>query len=110
MRVGILTSHPIQYQAPWFRCLARMLDLYVFFAHRPNPAQQGEGFDQAFKWDVDLLEGFRSAFLTNVSKRPATNHFLGCDTPEVTQRIRDGKFDAFMVCGWHLKSYWQAVR
>jgi hypothetical protein len=40
MRLGILTSHPIQYRVPWFRALAKTLDLEVFFAHRQTAAEQ----------------------------------------------------------------------
>jgi glycosyltransferase involved in cell wall biosynthesis len=110
-RLGILTSHPIQYQAPWFRALAKVVDLEVFFAHRQTASEQGNaGFGVAFDWDVDLLSGYSHRFLENVSKNPGVNHFSGCDTPEIKQIIRDEKLDAFIVCGWCLKSYWQAVR
>jgi glycosyltransferase involved in cell wall biosynthesis len=111
MRLGILTSHPIQYQAPWFRGLAKAVDLEVFFAHRQSSAEQSKaGFGVAFEWDVDLLSGYSHRFLENRSPQPGVNHFSGCDTPEIRKIIRDGKFDAFVVTGWHLKSYWQAVR
>ena len=138
MRLGILTSHPIQYQAPWFRGLAREVELEVFFCHHPNAAEQGgAGFGVAFEWDVDLLSGYRHRFLKNVAAQPGVNRFCGCDTPEIKTllagtraredggwRMEDGNstpssilhppsskpFDAFIVSGWHLKSYWQAVR
>jgi glycosyltransferase involved in cell wall biosynthesis len=133
MRVAVLTSHPIQYQAPWFRGLAKRVDLEVFFAHRQSAAEQGKaGFGVAFDWDVDLLSGYKHRFLANVSRNPGVDHFAGCDTPEVKDIIAGTtgprnhgttgqlstdhgprtteRFDAFIVSGWHLKSYWQAVR
>ena len=119
MRLGILTSHPIQYQAPWFRALAGEADVQVFFAHQPGAAQQGEGFGQSFQWDVDLLAGYQHTFLKNVSRNPGASHFSGCNTPEIASIIspnskletRNSKlFDALIVNGWHLKCYWQAVR
>ena len=109
LRIGVLTSHPIQYQAPWYRSLARHCDLEVFFAHQPSREEQGEGFDQAFAWDVDLLDGYSNQYLKNWAKRPRTSHFGGCDTPEIATLIREGGFHAFIVNGWYLKSYWQAV-
>src|SRR5881396_2777986 len=85
MRLGILTSHPIQYQAPWFRALAKEVDLEVFFAHRPSAAEQGKaGFGVAFEWDVDLLSGYRYRFLKNLSNKPGVDRFSGCDTPGIT--------------------------
>lgn len=111
MRLGILTSHPIQYQAPWFRGLAKELDLEVFFCHYQSAKEQGEaGFGLEFEWDVDLLSSYKYRFLNNVAARPGVNRFAGCDTPEIREVIANRKFDAFIVSGWNLKSYWQAVR
>ena len=109
-RIGFLVSHPIQYSAPIFRELARRCDLTVFFAHRQTPEQQARaGFGVAFDWDVDLLSGYDSRFLVNVARQPSTDRFAGCDTPGIADEIARGKFDAFVVPGWALRSYWQAV-
>lgn len=110
LKLGILSSHPIQYQAPWFRELAKLVTLEVFFCFQPGPKEQAAGFGGTFTWDVDLLSGYESRFLKNRASQPSTNHFFGCDTPEIAGIIRDARFDAFIVCGWNLKSYWQAIR
>ncbi|MEN3368669.1 MAG: hypothetical protein V7609_812 [Verrucomicrobiota bacterium] len=110
MRIGFLVSHPIQYYSPWFRALAKRVDLHVFYAHRPNPKQQGEGFGHAFEWDTDLFSGYEHSFLVNCSPSPGTHHFSGCDTPEIATIIRESSFDVFVVFGWFLKSFWQAAR
>jgi glycosyltransferase involved in cell wall biosynthesis len=111
LRLGVLATHPIQYQSPLFRRLAeaRDLELSVYFAHRPTPAEQGVGFGIAFEWDTDLLSGFEHRFLRNVAARPGTEHFAGCDTPEIAEIVRRARFDAFLVMGWHVRSYWQAM-
>ncbi|MFM2294052.1 MAG: hypothetical protein RLZZ350_465 [Verrucomicrobiota bacterium] len=142
MKLGILTSHPIQYQAPWFRALARECDLQVFFAHHQTAAEQGKaGFGVAFEWDVDLLAGYEHKFLKNISATPGVNSFAGCDTPEIygiiggkddetiDHRLKisggarslpslmvnspivapSSPFDAFIVTGWYLKTYRQAM-
>jgi glycosyltransferase involved in cell wall biosynthesis len=110
VKLGILASHPIQYQAVWFRALSEAADVTVFFAYRPTAQQQSIGFDQPFEWDVDLLSGYRHIFLANKSRNPSSDRFLGCDTPEIAQIIESQSFDAFIVGGWNLKSYWQAIR
>jgi glycosyltransferase involved in cell wall biosynthesis len=110
MRVAIVASHPVQYQAPWFRALAEAVDLQVFFAWKPTPEQQAVGFGGSFQWDLDLLSGYKSKFLINRAERPSTSRFTGCDTPEVRALIRTQDFDVLIVCGWYLKSYWQAIR
>ena len=108
-RVGVLATHPVQYYGAWYRALARCVDLDVFFAHRPTPRQQGDGFGVGFQWDVPLLDGYRHRFLRNRARRPDPSAFLGCDTPEIAALVRDGRFDAFVVHGWASRSYWQAI-
>ena len=111
LRIGFLVSHPIQYYAPIFRALAQRCDLTVFFAHRQTAEGQAKaGYGVTFQWDVDLLSGYDSRFLTNVSRQPSTDLFAGCDTPGIVQEIEQGGFDAFLVPGWGLKSYLQAAR
>jgi glycosyltransferase involved in cell wall biosynthesis len=106
-----VTSHPIQYQAPWFQSLAREHDLVVFFAHRQDArGQAAAGFGHEFEWDVPLLDGYQSEWLRNESAAPGVDTFAGCDTPEIAERLRAGRFDACLVNGWYLKSYLQAVR
>jgi glycosyltransferase involved in cell wall biosynthesis len=110
MRLGILASHPIQYQAPWFRGLAQVADVTVFFAHRQTAAGQADaGFGVAFDWDIDLLACYRHMFLRNIASVPSVNEYGGCDTPEIAEIIPREKFDAFIVNGWYLKSFLQAA-
>lgn len=111
LRIGVLISHPIQYWTPIFRELDKLCDLSVYFAHRQTADQQARaGFGVPFEWDVDILSGYRSEFLTNISRNPSSDHFWGCNTPNIAARIADGRFDAFIVPGWALWSYWQAAR
>jgi glycosyltransferase involved in cell wall biosynthesis len=110
MRLAILTSHPIQFQAPLFREISRDIDVTVFFAHRATPEQQAAaGFGTKFDWDVDLLEGYAHSFLSNVSREPGVHHFAGCDTPEIGQKLSAERFSTLLVTGWNLKSYWQGI-
>jgi len=64
----VVTSHPVQYQAPLFQKLARhpQIDLTVYY--ESDFSLQGErdpGFGVPVKWDRPLLEGYRSKFLKN---------------------------------------------
>src|SRR5947209_8096546 len=110
MRLTIVTSHPIQYQAPLFRRLASEVELTVFFAHRASAKDQAmAGFNVPFDWDIDLLSGYRHQFLSNLSRSPAVNRFGGCDTPEIGRQLDAIGCDAVLVTGWYLKSFWQAI-
>lgn len=109
-RLAIVTSHPIQYQAPWFRALAREIDLCVFFCHRQSAeGQAAAGFGVAFEWDVPLLDGYEHRWLTNVAATPSVDTRSGCDTPGIADALDAGRFSACLVNGWYLKSYRQAV-
>jgi glycosyltransferase involved in cell wall biosynthesis len=111
-RLGILTTHPIQYQVPWFRALAVCpeVELTVHFCQIPDAMRQGDGFGVAFEWDLPLLEGYRYRVLRNVAKEPRVTSFWGCDTPEIDDVVRRGEFDALLVNGWVAKSCLQALR
>jgi glycosyltransferase involved in cell wall biosynthesis len=111
LRLGVLATHPIQYYSPLYRRLAAEpgVDVAVHFAHRPTPEEQGVGFGVAFEWDTDLLGGYEHRFLSNVAAHPGTSHFSGCDTPEIADIIRRERYDAFLLMGWHARSYWQAM-
>jgi glycosyltransferase involved in cell wall biosynthesis len=110
VKLAIVTSHPVQYQVPWFRALADVTDLTVFFCHRQDPDGQARaGFDVAFDWDVPLLEGYQHQWLRNRARRPDVSTPFGCHTPDIIPAIQRGGFDACIVCGWYLRSYVQAI-
>jgi len=109
-RLAIVASHPIQYQAPYFRELARNTELYVLFAHKVTPHDQSNaGFGVDFVWDIDLTGGLNHTFLENIAVPPGLDRYAGCDTPNIGRELANGKFDCLLVMGWHLKCYWQAI-
>lgn len=113
IKLAILTTHPIQYHAPWFRALASRpeIDLEVIYCHRTTPAEQAAaGFGVEFEWDVPILDGYPHGFLENISATPTVTRFGGLDTPEVGEIIERKKYDAMVVNGWHYKSAWQTMR
>ncbi len=110
--MAFVTSHPIQYQVPVFRCLATRadIDLTVLFAMLPDAASQGAGFGVAFEWDVPLLEGYRWQVLQNVSPSPSVTSYRGCDTPDIASTLRELQIDVVVVNGWVVKSCLQTLR
>jgi glycosyltransferase involved in cell wall biosynthesis len=112
MRLGIVASHPVQYQVPWYRSLASReeVDLTVYYALLPTPAQQGVGFGEQFAWDVPLLDGYRWQALPNAARAPSLDGFLASRTPAVTEVLETDRPDAVIVSGWHALSLLQAMR
>src|SRR5438552_18379092 len=95
LRVAVVTSHPIQYHAPWFRGLAGECRLQVYFAHRQSARDQAQaGYGVEFDWDLDLTAGYAHEYLPNVARNPNVYRLGGCDTPSIFQKLQAGRFDA----------------
>jgi glycosyltransferase involved in cell wall biosynthesis len=65
-RLGVLATHPIQYQAPLYQELARRgaVDLEVAFLSSDGARPYHDpDFGVTLAWDIDLLGGYRSTML-----------------------------------------------
>ncbi len=110
-QVAYLVSHPIQYQAPFLRYLAREADFELttfFLSDFSTRLHRDRGFDAELKWDVPLLEGYRSVTLSAapevVWNRPFPRRELGA-------RLLNGGFDALWIHGWaQLAQLWTLLR
>ena len=112
-RLAVLSTHPIQYQVPWFRALSKQpsIQLEVLYCHKATAAEQGAaGFGRDFDWDVPLLNGYEYRFLKNEASQPTISSFKGLNTPEIATLISSSRYDALLVHGWHYRSAWQAFR
>ncbi len=110
-RLGVLTTHPVQYYSAWFRQLSTRLDATVYYAFRQDArGQAAAGFEVEFEWDTPLLEGYRYRWLDNVAARPGLGRFRGCDTPEIAAVCARDRLQALLILGWNYKSAWQGWR
>jgi glycosyltransferase involved in cell wall biosynthesis len=110
IKLGILTSHPIQYQVPLFRELAKTYELIVYYMQDVTPEQQAKaGFGINFSWDTDLFSGYNYEYLENKASDPNVISFWGCNTPSIFKKVKQKKYDVFIVMGWYLYSYLQGI-
>jgi glycosyltransferase involved in cell wall biosynthesis len=110
-RLLVLTSHPIQYQAPLFRALAARpeIDLEVCFYCRWGVEMHVDPqFGVPVAWDIPLVEGYRSRFLRNFGIDDGPKRFLSLFNPEVTPLCLSKRFDAVWIQGWATSSNWLA--
>ena len=101
-RVAFLASHPIQYQVPLFRLLARSPDVefeVLFCTDHGVRSSFDVGFNRPIHYDVPLLDGYRHRFLRNVAPRPGLG-FAGQLNPEILADLSRSKFDALVVHGY----------
>lgn len=111
-RLAVLASHAIQYQGPLFRALAACpeIDLNVLFCSDSGlKPYHDNGFGREVKWDLPLLEGYRSEFLYNWSPSPSTSKFWGVINPAVMSRLSRGRYDALLIHGWSRSTNWLAM-
>jgi glycosyltransferase involved in cell wall biosynthesis len=106
-KLAIITSHPIQYYAPWFRALADTTDIAikVFYLWNFGVTKQVDaGFKQAFEWDIPLLDGYDYEFVPNISSNPGTQHFWGLQNPSLISRVQAYRPDAVLLMNYNYAS------
>ena len=113
-RLAIITTHPIQYNAPWFKLLNErgIIQIKVFYTWGEEVLRKkyDPGFDKNIEWDIPLLEGYEYTFVQNISKQPGSHHFIGIDNPTLIADIEDWNSTAILVFGWSFKSHLKALR
>ncbi len=112
VRLAIVTSHPVQYYAPWFRFLAGTgwYDLKVFYLWDGGVrAQHDPGFGLAVRWDVPLLDGYAHEFVPNTSAQPGTAHFSGLQNPTLPTRLAAFDPRAALLVGYNYQSFLRLI-
>lgn len=107
MRLAIVTTHPIQYYAPWFRFIAERaaVDLRVFYLWDFGTKETGDpDFGVAIKWDLPLTEGYAHTFVRNVSKTPGTSRFGGMHNPSLAEEVRAFAPDAVLMMAYNYRA------
>lgn len=111
-RLAVVTSHPVQYYAPWFRHLAADggLELKVFYLWDGGVrAHHDPGFGHAVQWDVPLLDGYAHEFVPNTSTRPGTARFSGLRNPTLPARLAAFDPNAAMLIGYNHLSFMRLI-
>jgi glycosyltransferase involved in cell wall biosynthesis len=112
-KLAVISTHPIQYNAPWFKLLAAKpkVDLKVFYTwSQAQERVKDKTFGRDIQWDIPLLEGYDYEFVENVSKNAGSHHFFGIDNPALITRIKAFDPDAILVFGWNFKSHLKVLR
>lgn len=100
-RVALVASHVIQYQAPFFRLLARErdLDLTVLYCSRAGAETYHDTeMGTTLRWDLDLLSGYHHSFLRNFGKGEGYARLIN---PGIVPALLHGHYDAVIFfLGW----------
>lgn len=113
-RLAIVTTHPIQYNAPLFKMVHARKNIEIKIFYTWSQSESGKKFDHGFgkeiKWDIPLLEGYNYSFVDNVSLSPGSHHYKGIDNPTLTKEIKEWNADAILIYGWAFKTHLNAIR
>jgi len=112
IRLAILSSHPIQYNAPFFAAIAKSpsVQLKVFYSWQGTSNKVDPEFGEKITWDIPLLEGYESSFVQNVAKDPGSHHFNGIYNPDMNRIIKSWGANVLLVYGWAFRTHLLAMR
>jgi glycosyltransferase involved in cell wall biosynthesis len=113
-RLAIVTSHPIQYNAPLFEWLSgrNKIDIRVFYTWGTSVLKDkfDPGFGKVIEWDIPLLQGYSFEFLENIAEDKGSHHFNGIINPNIIDIITNYRPDVLLVYGWSFKSHLTVMR
>jgi glycosyltransferase involved in cell wall biosynthesis len=113
-KLAVITTHPIQYNAPIFKMLQLRANIEVKVFYTWSQSAAGNTYDPGFKknisWDIPLLDGYAYTFIENVAAEPGTHHFGGINNPSLIKEIEAWNPDALLVYSWSFKSHLKVLR
>lgn len=112
-RLAIITTHPIQYQAPIWRALAQCQDLEIHVYFGSDFSIRGYkdvGFGVEVKWDVPLTEGYPHTFLSTDPRIKGTNGFFTLRASHLSAKLKEFQPHCALVCGYMPFFYLEAIR
>lgn len=112
-KLAIITTHPIQYNAPAFQHLsASGIQCRVFYTWGKSVLQNkyDPDFGKTIEWDIPLLEGYEYEFCENISKKPGSHDYYGIINPHLIHSIIQYKATHVLVIGWRFKSHLQVLK
>ncbi len=101
-KLAIVTTHPIQYQAPLWRALAGDpdLDVHVYFGSDFSVrSYRDEGFGVQFAWDVPLTDGYNHTFLSTDPTIDSSSQ-LRLNVRDFRRRLREFGPDRTLLYGY----------
>ena len=111
-KIAIITTHTIQYYAPWFRYLARENDfsIKVFYLWDFGITERVDrGFKQSIQWDIPLLSGYNYEFVPNQSSNPGTHHFWGFQNPSLVSAVKSFQPNTVLLMCYNYASIYNFI-
>lgn len=103
IRLAILSTHPIQYNAPLFRRMAEKTDweVHVFFSRTAEQVHYDPDFQRKVAWDTPLTEGYAHS---HVDAKTASG------VEDLKRSIEAFEPNALLVYGWNFPGHRQVMQ
>lgn len=116
MTLLVISTHPIQYQAPVYRAVQQQFGVptTVIYASDFSISGYRDGeFGASFAWDTDLLSGYTSHFLSRVATS-GPQSYATVTAAGLAPLLKQLDFRAVLLLGYqprfHLDAFWAARR
>ncbi len=113
MRLLVITSHPIQYNAPLFSYLEKHSNYSIRVFYTLGGISNSIvdcGFGVNENWNIDLLGGYQHEFIENTASRPSSLSYWGIKNPSLIEKIRIYNPDGIIVYGWKHQSHFSVLK
>lgn len=103
IRLAILSTHPIQYNAPLFRMISEQEDweIHVFFSRTSKQVSYDPDFQREVAWDTPLTEGYAHSHVDAIAPS-------GVET--LKQAIEVFQPSTLLVYGWNFPGHREVMR
>ena len=112
-KLAIITTHPVQYNAPLFKLLhqRKQIEIKVFYTWSQTEAglKYDPGFGKHISWDVPLLNGYPYLFSYNSALNPGSHHKKGIKNPNLITEINTWGANAILVYGWNFEGHQSVI-
>ena len=102
-KLAILSTHPIQYNAPLFRMFDEddQIQLHVFFSKTWAQTKYDPDFQREVIWDLPVSQGYSHSSYDAASQ---------AGKKELTKAIQSFEPDALIVYGWNFPGHFKVMR
>ena len=110
-RLGIVVTHPIQYQVPLYRYLATWTSVepvVLFLSEHGLLESFDRGFGRSLQFDIPLTGGYEYEVVRNRSIKPYVSAPWGVFNPALPRIIKRSRLDVILVHGYSSLSHWLA--
>ena len=108
----IISTHPIQYQVPIWKHLAKRenikFEVWYLTSHGIEPTYDIQ-FGKTIMWDIDLLDGYPYCFSKVHCPKKLTNFWSAKLPKDFRNRLKSDEITQILLLGWNVRAFIEVV-